>query len=105
LICFSYFKENNEHTRYVLKRFSRQAIGSITQQSSSEESFQNEVLRPILKLQNDLFLAIQPLHHKTRSIFYNLIEKKLAFIENAIQKTANLGAFKEWYSHSPSMSI
>jgi hypothetical protein len=26
-------------------------------QSSSEEMFQNEVLRPILKLQNDLFIA------------------------------------------------
>jgi hypothetical protein len=32
-------------------------IGSVSTQSSSEEMFQNEVLRPILKLQNDLFIA------------------------------------------------
>ena len=40
-----------------LKEFRGQTIGSITTQSSSDESFQNEVLRPILKLQNDLFIA------------------------------------------------
>jgi hypothetical protein len=39
------------NTRDILKDFRGQAIGSVTQQSSSEESFQNEVLRPILKLQ------------------------------------------------------
>ena len=40
-----------------LKQFRGQAIGSVTSQSTTEESFQNEVLRPILKLQNDLFIA------------------------------------------------
>jgi hypothetical protein len=54
------------------------------------------------EITNDLFLAVFS-HYitKARSIFYNFtIEKKLAFIENAIQKTANLEVLlKEWYSH------
>ena len=80
-----------------LKDFRGQTIGSVTQQSSSEESFQNEVLRPILKLQNDLFLAVFS-HYITKSKvdFYNFtIEKKLAFIEHAIQKDSKFrSAFK-----------
>jgi hypothetical protein len=35
-----------------------EALGTITFQSSLEESFQNKTLRPILKLQNDLFIAV-----------------------------------------------
>ena len=35
-----------------------QAIGAITNQSSADEKFQNETLRPILKLQNDLFVVV-----------------------------------------------
>ena len=80
-----------------LKDFRGQPIGSVTQQSSSEESFQNEVLRPILKLQNDLFLAVFS-HYITKSKvdFYNFtIEKKLGFIEHAIQKDSKFrSAFK-----------
>lgn len=33
-------------------------IGTINPQSSSEEIFQNKTLRPILKLQNDLFVQV-----------------------------------------------
>ena len=55
---------------------------------NSPESFQNEVLRPILKLQNDLFIA--SFHNyisKYKRDFYSLsVEKKIATIENAIQK-------------------
>jgi hypothetical protein len=57
-----------------LKDFRGQAIGS-NQQSSSEESFQNEVLRPILKLQNDLFLLYSAITSQKQGRFYNLIEK------------------------------
>ena len=31
-----------------------ESIGTITESSSSEEKFQNQTLRPILKFQNDL---------------------------------------------------
>ena len=80
-----------------LKDFRGQTIGSVTPQSSSEESFQNEVLRPILKLQNDLFLAVFS-HYiiKSKVDFHNFtIEKKLGFIEHAIQKDSKFkSAFK-----------
>ncbi len=63
-------------------------IGFVTPESSSEEKFQNQTLRPILKLQNDLFVAVFKNHiSKHKNDFYNYsIEKKLQFIENAIQK-------------------
>lgn len=71
-----------------LSEFRGEAIGSVSTQSSADEIFQNEVLRPILKLQNDLFIA--SFHNyisKYKRDFYSLsVDKKLATIENAIQK-------------------
>jgi len=71
-----------------LSEFRGEAIGSVSAQSSADEIFQNEVLRPILKLQNDLFIA--SFHNyisKYKRDFYSLsVEKKLTIIENAIQK-------------------
>ncbi|HEY4617502.1 MAG TPA: glyoxalase [Flavobacterium sp.] len=71
-----------------LKEFRGQTIGTVSSQSSSDESFQNEVLRPILKLQNELFIAsFQNYISKYKSDFYSqTTEKKLAVIENSIQK-------------------
>ena len=55
---------------------------------SSDERFQNETLRPILKLQNPLLLVV--FHNyieKRKGVFYSLgIEKKLAYIENSLVK-------------------
>lgn len=71
-----------------IKDFRGEALGSIGRESSAEELFQNQTIRPILKLQNDLFLAVfanQISKHKND--FYKLsVEKKLAYIENVIQK-------------------
>ena len=55
---------------------------------TDEESFQNETLRPIAKLQNDLLLLVfRNYATKHKSAFYDLnAEKKLDYIENAIQK-------------------
>jgi len=55
---------------------------------SSEERFQNETLRPILKLQNPLFLAVFLNYiEKRKGVFYNLgLEKKLNYIENSLIK-------------------
>ena len=71
-----------------IKEFRGPTIGIVTTQSSTEESFQNEVLRPVLKLQNDLFIASFINHlGKNRIDFDSFsVEKKLATIENAIQK-------------------
>ena len=77
----------SERDRF-LTEFRGDAIGSVSAQSSADEIFQNEVLRPILKLQNDLFIA--SFHNyisKYKRDFYSLsVEKKITTIENAIQK-------------------
>jgi len=65
-----------------------ETIGSVNPSSSSDEKFQNQTLRPILKLQNDLFIEVFKNHigkHKNDFYLYP-VEKKLQFIENTIQK-------------------
>jgi len=87
------FKEKTMNQReLLLKELRGETIGTITTQSSSEETFQNQVLRPILKLQNDLFVAsFENYINKNKRDFYTLsIEKKLLLIENAIQKDIKL---------------
>lgn len=61
---------------------------SVSLQTSPDERFQNTTLRPILKLQNDLFIAVfRNYIHKYKNTFYDLsVEKKMMYIENAIQK-------------------
>ena len=55
---------------------------------SIEETFQNQTLRPILKLQNDLFISVfKNQISKHKSDFSSLsAEKKLSYIELMIQK-------------------
>jgi len=55
---------------------------------SFDEQFQNKTLRPIIKLQNDLFvLVFRNYITKHKNVFYTLsIDKRLNYIENAIQK-------------------
>ena len=64
------------------------ALGEIHPQSSKEEIFQNQTIRPILKLQNDIFLeSFINYVNKSKSDFYAFsIEKKMAFIDNAVHK-------------------
>jgi hypothetical protein len=65
-----------------------ETIGSITPQSSGEEIFQNQTLRPILKLQNDLFIQVFVNYAvKQKGAFFTLTpEKKMSYIENVIQR-------------------
>lgn len=55
---------------------------------SSDERFQNKTLRPIIKLQSDLFVAVfRNYVTKHKNVFYGLtVEKQILYIENAIQK-------------------
>ena len=55
---------------------------------STEELFQNNTLRPIVKLQNDLLLAVfRNYARKHKNVFYDLsVEKRLDYIENTIHK-------------------
>lgn len=64
------------------------SFGKLTSETSEDEFFQNETLRPILKLQNDLLLAVfENYLSKNKVVFQQFsVEKKLNFIENAIQK-------------------
>ena len=70
-----------------IKEFRGEALGTISSESSSEEFFQNQTLRPILKLQNDLFIEIFKNYIiKSKANFETFtIDKKLLFIENSIQ--------------------
>jgi hypothetical protein len=72
----------------ILKELRGETLGKAAADSGSEQLFQNEVLRPILKVQNDLFIASFTNYiNKNKKEFYNLpVEKKLLTIENAIQK-------------------
>lgn len=60
----------------------------ISSDMSSEERFQSETLRPIIKLQNPLMLsAFRNYIAKHKNTFHELSsEKQLLFIENAIQR-------------------
>lgn len=71
-----------------LNEFRGEMLGTINFQSSAEEFFQNQTLRPILKLQNDLFIEVFKNYiSKSKTDFFNYtIDKKLQFIENSIQR-------------------
>lgn len=60
----------------------------VTVHTSFDERFQNETLRPILKLQNDLLIEVFKNYiRKHKNTFYELNnEKKMSYIENAIQR-------------------
>ena len=60
----------------------------INDRMSDEERFQNQTLRPVIKFQNDLFIEVfRNYIAKHKNVFYQLtIEKRLNYIENAIQK-------------------
>lgn len=53
-----------------------------------DERFQNQTLRPVIKLQNDLLLeAFKNYAHKHKDVFFGLSPvKKLDYIEHAIQR-------------------
>ena len=71
-----------------ISEFRGETIGTVSNESSSEELFQNQTLRPILKLQNDLFIeSFQNFIGKYKNEFYTFSpDKKMQFIENAIQR-------------------
>lgn len=63
-------------------------FGAIFENSSTEEKFQNQTLRPILKLQNELLIEVFINYAvKQKNAFFELSpDKKLLYIENAIHK-------------------
>ncbi len=65
-----------------------ETFGIVNNQSSSEETFQNKTLRPILKMQNDLFIQVFINYAiKQKNVFFSLTpEKKMVYIDNVIQR-------------------
>jgi hypothetical protein len=61
---------------------------TINDEMSTEERFQNLVLRPIIKLQNDLFIEVfRNYVAKHKNVFYDLsIEKRIDYVNNTIHK-------------------
>lgn len=55
---------------------------------SDDERFQNVTLRPVIKLQNELFIEVFKNYvTKHKNVFYELsLSKQLDYIENAIHK-------------------
>ncbi|MGA1772942.1 MAG: glyoxalase [Flavobacteriaceae bacterium] len=55
---------------------------------SREEYFQNAVIRPVLKLQNELFIAVYMNYiRKHKNVFHDLsLPKKMQYIENSVQR-------------------
>lgn len=65
---------------------------AIKSEMSSEEYFQNSVLRPLIKFQNDLLIAaFLNFTNKYKNVFFELsTEKKNTYIENALLKDSTL---------------
>ncbi len=61
---------------------------TINDNMSADERFQNLVLRPIIKLQNELLIEVFKNYVvKHKSVFYDLsLQKRMDYIENAIQR-------------------
>lgn len=65
---------------------------TINDNMSADERFQNLVLRPVIKFQNDLLIVVfRNYIKKHKSVFYDLsLEKRIVYIGNAIQKDMKL---------------
>ena len=65
---------------------------TIKTEMSSEEYFQNTVLRPIIKFQNNLLIAVfLQFCTKYKNVFFDLsTEKKILYIESSITKDSKL---------------
>jgi hypothetical protein len=88
-VNFIFLRKNKMNQRdKIIKEIRGESLGETNIQSLSDELFQNDVLRPILKLQNDLFIAsfTNFISKYKRDFYTRTVENKLSIIENAIQK-------------------
>ena len=74
---------NRDH---LINTFRGETLGKINSQTSEEEFFQNQTLRPVLKLQNELYLELFKNYiFKNKSPFDQFsVDKKLIYIEKTI---------------------
>ncbi len=78
----------NERSHSLQKIRPELLSAKITENISDDERFQNQTLRPIIKLQNQLLLDVfQNYIVKRKNHFYELtIEKRMPYITHAIHK-------------------
>lgn len=78
----------NDRENDLVKARPQVSQKSISVNMSSDERFQNVTLRPIIKLQSPLLIAVfRNYIKKHKNVFHGLsLEKRLLYIENAIQK-------------------
>ncbi|MEL6916520.1 MAG: glyoxalase [Bacteroidota bacterium] len=78
----------NQRSQNLLKIRPEISSAKVTDSMSNDERFQNKTLRPIIKLQNFLFIAVFKNYiRKHKNAFYELsMERRMEYIENAIQK-------------------
>ena len=82
----------NERSHSLLKIRPLVLSAKVTDVMSNDERFQNQTLRPIIKLQNRLLLDVfQNYIAKRKNHFYELtLEKRLDYITYALQKDLKL---------------
>jgi len=82
----------NERSHSLLKIRPQILSAKISDTMSDDERFQNQTLRPIIKLQNDIFLHVfQNYIVKRKNLFFQLnLEKRMDYITHAIQKDLKL---------------
>lgn len=94
VLCIHLIKSNamTNRTKDLLQIRPIISSARIYDTMSSEERFQNGILRPLLKLQNDLIVAVFKNYIvKHKNVFYDLsLPKQLDYIENAINKDMKL---------------
>jgi len=78
----------NERTQCLKNIRPQISSAKITENMSDDERFQNETLRPVIKLQNELLLfAFQNYIVKRKNVFYELTsQKRRDYISSSIQK-------------------
>ena len=81
----------NQRNQFI-NDFRGATLGTISPESTDIERFQNQTLRPILKLQNELLLAVFSNYiNQSKTLFNDFsTDKKASFIENSIQKDTKL---------------
>ncbi|UOB17624.1 glyoxalase [Abyssalbus ytuae] len=78
----------NDRSNDLLKVRPEIPSAKVTPNMSSDERFQNQTIRPVIKLQNSLLIEVfRNYVNKHKGEFYDLtIEQKLLFIERSIQR-------------------
>lgn len=83
-----YIPYNMNSRSDLLKKLRGEAIGDLSLNTLSEERYQNEVLRPIMRFQNELFIVSLNNYFKKNKIDFGSfsIDKKIVVIDSTIKK-------------------